>query len=355
MTFFHDFVGFLSRWLDCVAAATVAAFEWFVSPRIVQLREEEGSVFTLQAAPKDGGFTSAGIQIVDGSVVGALPENLLKAVKGSRVEIVLRPSRFLFRPLELPRRAAEFLDGIVRSQVDRLTPWAASDAVFGWGRPTEISNDRISILVAATARAMVAPFVQAASELGAASIAVFTAPKDSDIHLAKIKVYDQNVHGILDARRVSRVLVAILVVAGGAAFLSASMDMMVGGNLEAEQLQLTRRIADRRAAMRAGQDNTSRATLLDRRKQETPATVIALEALSQVLPDHTYVTELRIEGNKLQVVGVTRDAPALIGLIEQSPHFTRATFFAPTTRSPSDPGERFHIQARIEPVNTPRT
>ena len=95
--------------------------------------------------------------------------------------------------------------------------------------------------------------------------------------------------------------------------------------------------------------------ILDRRKQETPATVIVLEALSEVLPDHTYVTELRVEGNKLQVVGVTRDAPGLIRLIEQSPHFTRATFFAPTTRAPTDPGERFHIEARVEPVNAPRS
>jgi len=78
--------------------------------------------------------------------------------------------------------------------------------------------------------------------------------------------------------------------------------------------------------------------------------VIVLEALSQTLPDDTFLNELRIENGKVQIAGLTRDAPALIRLIEQSQHFTRATFFAPTTRAASEDRERFHIEAHIEPV-----
>jgi len=87
--------------------------------------------------------------------------------------------------------------------------------------------------------------------------------------------------------------------------------------------------------------------LLAKRKQTQPSSVMVLEAMSRALPDSTYVTELRIEGDKVQVVGLTQDAPSLIKLVEQSPQFTRATFFAPTTRSQNEPGERFHIEAHI--------
>ena len=134
---------------------------------------------------------------------------------------------------------------------------------------------------------------------------------------------------------------------------SLSAAAVYGFKLGGEQDELTRRIAERRAAIRLGRDGPQASTplrALERRKYQSPSSVIVLEVLSQILPDHTYVTELRIEGDKLRVIGVTRDAPALIRLIEQSPHFTRATFFAPTTRAPSDPGERFHIEAQIEPV-----
>src|ERR1700730_15530912 len=90
-------------------------------------------------------------------------------------------------------------------------------------------------------------------------------------------------------------------------------------------------------------------SLLARRKQTTPSSVMVLEAISRVLPDTTYVTELRIEGDKVQVVGISQDAPSLVRLMEQSPQFSRATFFAPTTRAQNDPGERFHIEVHITP------
>jgi general secretion pathway protein L len=82
---------------------------------------------------------------------------------------------------------------------------------------------------------------------------------------------------------------------------------------------------------------------------------MVLEALSEILPDHTYVTEFRIEANKVRLIGVTRDAASLIELIERSGRFKGASFFAPTTRSSSDANERFHIEVTIQPNATLRS
>jgi hypothetical protein len=40
----------------------------------------------------------------------------------STVDVMLAPSRFIFRSLELPLGARQFLDGVVRSQIDRFGP-----------------------------------------------------------------------------------------------------------------------------------------------------------------------------------------------------------------------------------------
>jgi general secretion pathway protein L len=114
-------------------------------------------------------------------------------------------------------------------------------------------------------------------------------------------------------------------------------------------------ISQRRAALRLGPDGNSALGLLAKRKQSGPSSIVVLEALSKALPDGTYVTEFRIDGDKVQVVGMTQDAPSLIRLIEKSPQFARATFFAPTTRAQNELGEQFHIEARITPSFGPNT
>lgn len=359
MTVLRNVAEGVSRWIDSVVAIVLAVLDRLVARRAVQLVEQDAGVFTLQGRAADGSPSAEQIRIADGEVVGQLPTGLATALRGSRVELVLQPGRFMFRPLEFPKRAAEFLDGIVRAQIDRLTPWSASEAVFGWTRPAEAGPERIAVTVAATARAMIMPMVQALASTGAASVAVSTIAHDASGTLA-IKVFDESARGALDARRIRRVLVGILLVVCLGAVAAVGTAAVMANTLTQRQDELARRINERRAAMLGGREGaldaaTAAQRALERRKHESPLTVIVLETLSRILPDHTYVTELRIEGDTLRLVGMTQDAPSLIGLLEQSSQFTRATFFAPTTRSPNESRERFHIEARIEPIIAPRS
>lgn len=355
MKFVRQIIDGFSSWINSVATTINSIFDRLRSQRHVQLIEGERDKFTLHIldSVKNSNLPDHQIHIANGSIVGALPPNWTTILHGSQIELVLLPSRFLFRPLELPKRAAEYLEGIVRSQIDRLTPWAASEAVYSWTPPVDTANERIHLMVAATARAMVAPYLQAIASLDSSSIAVTTVPLNSDSNAVPIKIYEQRISAV-DTARIRSILVAVFLLSGLSATISIGVSAVIADNLGSEQQELLRKISARRAAMRSVSDLSGGSALqaLERRKQTTPSSVIVLEALSTLLPDDTYVTEFRVDGEKLQIVGITSDAPSLIRLIERSPHFKRATFFAPTTRSPGETRDRFHIEANINPVFT---
>src|SRR5258707_2446910 len=348
MKFLQAIVAFFHGCTDSVPAAVIAGFDRVSSPRVIRLIEQDNGGFAVETAGKSENVPRR-LAFADGSFSAA---NLASMFRGSRVEIDLQPKRFLFRPLDLPARARDFLDGIVRAQIDRVTPWSASEAVFGCSPPLESGTESITTVIAATTRKVAMAYVQAVSIFHPAAVAVCT--DVAERNAGRVKVFEQRARGHLDAARLSRALLVGLGVVAAATLVSLVAATYVAESLGAQESELARQISVRRAAIRAGSDGSDRSPIaaLERRKHETPASVIVLDALSQVLPDHTYVTELHLAGSKLQIVGITRDAPSLIPLIEQSQHFTRATFYAPTTRSPSDPGERFHIEARIEPKNT---
>jgi general secretion pathway protein L len=342
-------IAWLSRWIDDVASALLRIGEIVRFNRKVQLVEQSDGGFLIQTANKRS--VGAPLRIEEGQFVGPVSAKTRAILAGSQIEVILKASRFIFRPLELPRRANEFLDGVVRAQIDRLTPWSQRDAAFGWSAPSPLGADRMIVTVAATAAATITPIVKALADRRADAISVSTVSDASGAN-APIMVFAQRAGAELRIRRLRRKLIALLIVTCVATGLGASASIVVGNDLDAERMGLERKIAERRAALISGRGSIADEAVaaLEARKRATPAGVIVIEALSQTLPDDTYLNELRIEDGKVQIAGLTRDAPALIKLIEQSQHFTHATFFAPTTRAPTDSGERFHIEAHIEPV-----
>ena len=339
------------EWMAAVAGAVDLAIGRYTRrPQIVLGGQSTGLLTArLKSAQKGEGLPDISFRISNGRPSPSLPAEWQAAFRGSRVETQLAPGQVLFRSLDFPKQAEDFLDGMIRTQIDRLTPWSADAAAYGWSAPSATTSDRIELTLAATAKQEMEPLVQLATGLGAQSLAAFAVPPAAS-DTAQIKVFDQPLRSA--ARRAMdtpRLLRAVLLSAGAAAAVALVVAAYVGDSLDTEQQELMSRISQRRAALRLGPDGNSAFGLLAKRKQTSPSSVVVLEALSQALPDGTYVTELRIDGDKVQVVGMTQDAPSLIRLIEKSPQFARATFFAPTTRAENEPGERFHIEARITP------
>ena len=345
-----------SRWIDSVVESALALLGRFSSSSTVRFVEEADGEFVLYVNNDVAGTTRDPIRIIEGHIESEKTAKLAAIPPGSKIEMVLRSDRFIFRPIELPNRAIEFMPGIVRSQIDRLTPWNAADAAFGWSKPIEADAERMVVTIAATALALIRPCIQAFANAGTQSIAVFTTlPHAGAADSDPIKVWEERGKGTKDIRQFKRLIISILAAAGISAGVALGVDAIISVNLSGQQKALARQIYSARAALGIARNSglTSAATLnqeLVQRKHDAPIVVLVVETLSKLLPDNTYLTELHVEGNKMRISGMTRDAASLIGLIEQSGRFTRATFFAPTTRSPSSSVENFHLEAIIQPL-----
>lgn len=350
MQFLGAIGAILAAWSGHIAAAIVGMADRLISPRIVHLSEKPDGGFELRPVGGDGKAdigTGKTIAFADGQM--AAPE-ISGELRGSKIAIRLSSRHFLFRNLELPAQAVGFLEGIIRAQIDRLTPWAANAVVFGFSTPKTLDAEHITAVVAAAPRAFAMNYVQAALAFRPASVAIFT--DDAQFGAGSIKIVEQKARGFLEVDTLSRAARVLFAVCGIGAVLVFAATTMIDSRLADQKADIAQQIAQTQAMLRSGGSSRDQLAMqvLERRKYEVPPSSIVIDALSQVLPDHTYVTELHFVGNKIQIVGITRDAPTLIRLIEQSSRFSRATFFAPTTRSASDPGERYHIEATLQPI-----
>ena len=339
-----------SRGVDDVVAALLGLARLLRPTRRIEIIEQsDGSMRMSPPRNRLPGLGSGEVlRWSDAGFVGKTKPRTLARIARSQVEVVLLPTRFILRPLELPRQATNFLDGIVRSQIDRLTPWSPSEAAFGWSAPVNIASDRLSVTVAATARALVAPIAEAIGAMQAHSVVLSTTLEGST---ARIAVFRQDHESARRARRLRLIVIALPVLLSLAAIVSVGDWFLRGADLDAKREDYLKRTAARRLELVSGRGSAAEEAViaLEQKKRATPASVIVLDSLSAALPDDTFLTELHVDGEKLQIAGLTRDAPSLIGLIERTHKFSHATFFAPTTRAPTETGDHFHIEAHIEP------
>ena len=340
----------VSTWIDDVAAGLTLLSAMLRRSHRIELVEQADGSFLVVDRSKQGAERADGpsLRIDESGIADPISPQTQSLLARSSVDVMLAPSHFIFRSLELPQGARQFLDGVIRSQIDRLTPWAANEAAFGWSQPTDAGNGQIAITVAATARSLVAPIAQAAMVARADQVRMST--RTGEGQTLVIPVFAQDIGGGNGGQGLRRGLVAGLALSGLAFTVSLGAWLVAGSGNDARMADLQNRIAERRSELTNRRGPAAEEALkgLQARKWATPSAVMILEALSKTLPDDAHLTELRIEGGKVQIAGSATDAPALIRLIEQSRQFTQATFFAPTVRGPSG-GQSFHIEAHIEP------
>src|SRR5882762_1961564 len=250
MAMIPELKALFGEWIAAVARAVNSMIDRYVRRRQILLSEGGDNTFTAKVTPGRNGPAPPDVSFrlsSHGRPNPCLPADWQTTLRGSRVEVLLASRQVLFRSLDFPKQAVDFLDGMIRAQIDRLMPWSADDVVFGWSPPSATANERVELTLAAMSKHDIEPLVQLASGLGAASVAAFAMLPDGGSAPAKIKVFDKSLRGAIGRVDVPRILRVVLLSAGLAAAASLIVAAYIGSTLDAEQEQLQRRISQRRA------------------------------------------------------------------------------------------------------------
>ncbi|MCB1541459.1 MAG: PilN domain-containing protein [Rhodoblastus sp.] len=321
-----------------VASVVAQAGESFSRPRAIAVEGLSENAFRIA---RDHASV---LVLVDGALVDETSHTANAILRDARVTLTLPSEMFLFRDLDFPSKALDFLDGVLRAQMDRLTPWSSAQAVYGHSAPVSVGLDRIKLTLAAAPLAPIEQIVRAFGAAGAHSVVIAARREDGET-AAPILVHEgafQRERTMREARRgLKHAFVGVLAFAG----LLAAASGLLGAWLETRAESVAAETRQWRDAQMAGARDPD--IMLHKHKFETPLAVLVIDQLARILPDDTYLREMQLGEGKVELAGVSADATRLVAMLERSAAFSRATFSAPTTHTPNEPGDQFRIQAQV--------
>jgi general secretion pathway protein L len=344
-------VSLLLRWIDVLARLLLGWRDSLRGRRLLTL-VQDGDRWVVQQVK---GQEEIALGSITRGVV--MPIEIVRAAQSSSIVLKLSADEVISRRINVPAQAGGLLAGIVRNQIERLSPWRVDDAAHGFEARTSADATSLDVDVLITPRSALDEACRQLDGLGLRVDRVVAAARTADL-AAPVTLWsrlaDASGAGLSRTRLAITVVLAAAVCITGAigvwAFLAAASANGEAEDLAADIARLQRSVqgASPRASTAAAPP-AERAWML---KETSAVTVVVIEALARSLPDTSYLTELNLEGASLRIVGLADDAPSLIAPLEKSGHLTDVRFFAPTTRAADGKRFVFHVEARVEPHPT---
>jgi general secretion pathway protein L len=234
--------------------------------------------------------------------------------------------------------------------MDRETPFSLGELFWGY-RVAERDRQRgqLTVHLRLITRSSIAPLINALAEAGISpKCAKIAGGSDDGMNLPLQDTEQRKRPSATRILRWASVLVfALLAVAAAAApFFRQARDLA----------ELDRQIAAGRAAAAEAEQlrgSISRLTgagnLIKREREAAGDPLVTLAALTGVLPDDTYLTELQQQQDKVVFGGRSAAASRLISAVAAGSQLRNPAFVAPVTRMEAGHTEVFSIRAETGP------
>lgn len=312
-------------------AVLLDSFVALVEPLCARWMPTQRLIFVLDGAGDLRVHRVLGANVDDLGSLAELGEASRAEIGGSAwsaVELHLPQEAVLQRSLKLPAAGRSYLAPILAHRLERLTPWRPDRILHGY-RVVHEDSEAIGIEFAAVPRQTVVGPRAAIEALGLTLTGLGPRPaeigKPLPINLA-------SGGGPSSPRRLRR---QVLLIWGGA---TAALAVLALGGLiwaslaEARFEDVSLDLAKTRRTLRvmAGREGSPDAAILAGKTPET-STMLLIDRVAEALPSDSHLRELQIGPRTIRLVGLSRDAGSLIGILE-SAGLINVRFSAPVTR-----------------------
>jgi general secretion pathway protein L len=261
-----------------------------------------------------------------------------------RVILQLGPDSLLERSVELPLAAERDIDRVIGFEMDRLTPFAASEVVW---QAAVIRRDhaqrRLMLRLSLVPRRAIQPWLDALARAGLApGWLELPAADGSPRRLAladHVAPRPSRVFGIA-AGLVAALLLAVVV--------SPFVMQYLAGDATERAIAALQPQVKRVEALRRQQADASGDVLVAERGR-IGNVIQVLATVTDILPDDTWLTEFTLHQGKLNIAGQSPAAARLIPALAAEPTLRNPAFAAPVTRSPDGRTDLFVIHADLAP------
>jgi len=291
--------------------------------------------------------------------------SLARTPNGDPPEVVVAlPTRMSLRKtFALPAVVEPNLHQTLAFDLDRHTPFKADELYFDAAVvDRDTARNTLRVELAAARRALVDPMLRFAESFGARVVAISVdPPAAAAASPLNLLPEDRRVAEAAWTRWQVLVPLAILV-AGAVAALALPVwqkrqEAIALGQLSEEARQRAT-ISD---ALRTELERkVGDYNFVLERKYAFPGAVQALDDITRLLPDDTWLTQLELRSvrgkdgqRELALRGESANAGQLVSLLEDSKVFTQAAPRSPTTKIQPGPGEIFDVGAQLKPQPAP--
>jgi len=341
----------LRWWRQSLLAWLPVRWQWAMGwSRSRLLLQRDGEVLRLQ---RQTGEQIEAIAELPWPVSPATLDTVLDARLRSLPRHWLLPAgSVLRRPLRLPAAAAERLRDVVGFEIDRQTPFDASQVSYDVRELGALPDGQLQVELVVIPRVQLEQWAQQAgpwAQAVAGVDAVDATGQPLDVNLLPVAQRQPYRDPMARWNWLLAVGAVVLLALAGHQLID---NRQAAADQLREQVDAAARDARRVAAERQQlQSLVEGAAFLEGKRAEHASTVEIWNELTRLLPDGTYLEKMSIEGTTLQLIGLSREASQLVPLLQDSPLWRKVNLTGVLQADGAASGrDRFTLTAELQPL-----